>query len=122
MMVSGGTTKDSLSKTKVDPFEVCGLKVKDNSVLCVQCRKWIYGRYAGVKRVTTKCSRNFGSRRHERNIGEAVEQEEALCDGVEAVREFACVGHRVSVVGGCEAAVPGAVLKSSVERPIFRIW
>ena len=56
-----------------------------NSVLCVQCGKWIHGRCARVKMVTAKCSRNFTCRRCEGNIGEAVEQEDKLCDEVETV-------------------------------------
>ena len=47
----------------------------------------------------------FTCRKCEGNIGEAVEQEEKLCHEVEAVREFTYLGDRVSVGGGCEAAV-----------------
>ena len=36
-----GITKDGMSKSKVDPCGVCSLRVKANSVLCVQCGKWI---------------------------------------------------------------------------------
>ena len=54
VMVSCGITKDGLSKSKVDPFGVCGLRVKANSVLCLRCGKWIHGRCAGVKMVTPK--------------------------------------------------------------------
>ena len=50
--VSSSVTKDGLSKNNVDPCGVCSLIVKANSVLCVQCDKWIHGRYAGVKKVT----------------------------------------------------------------------
>ena len=52
LMVSGGITKDGMSKSKVDPCGVCSLRAKANSVLCLQCDKWIHGRCAGVKRVT----------------------------------------------------------------------
>ena len=52
VMVSGGTTKDGMPKSKADPCGVWGLKVKANSVLCLQCGKWIQGRYAGMKRLT----------------------------------------------------------------------
>ena len=52
--VSGGITKDGMSKCKVDLCVVCSLKVKANSVLCLQCGKWIYGRCVGVKRLTPK--------------------------------------------------------------------
>ena len=52
----------------------------------------------------------FSCRKCEGNIGEAVEQEVKLCDEVETVREFACRGDRVSVGGGCEAAVTGRTI------------
>ena len=58
-----------------------------------------------MKRVTTKFYRNFAFRKCEGNIGEAVEQEEKLCDEVETVREFTYLGDRVSAGGGCEAVV-----------------
>ena len=45
-----GITKDGISKNKIDPCEVCSLRVKANSVLCLQCDKWIHGRCAVVKR------------------------------------------------------------------------
>ena len=42
VMVSGGFTKDGLSKSKVDPCGVCSLKVKANLALCLQCGRWIH--------------------------------------------------------------------------------
>ena len=101
VMVSSGMTKDGMSKSKVDPCEVCSLRVNTNAVLCVQCCKWIHGRRAGVKRVTP----NFTCRNFEGNIGEPVKQEETLCDEMETVREFTYLGDKVSAGGGCEAAV-----------------
>ena len=59
----------------------------------------------GVKWVTPKFSKNFTCKKCEWNIGEAVEQEEKLCDEVETVREFMYLGDRVSAGRGCEAAV-----------------
>ena len=53
-MVSGGITKDGMSKSMVDPCGVCNLRVMANSILCFLCGKWIYGRCAGVKMVTPK--------------------------------------------------------------------
>ena len=76
-MVSDSITKDGKSKSKVDPCGVCSLRVKVNSVLCVQCSKWIHGRCAGVKRVTPKFSSIFACRKCG-YIVEAVEQEEKL--------------------------------------------
>ena len=105
IMVFGGITKDGMSKSKVDPCGDCSLRVKDNSVLCLQCGKWIHGRFAEMKWVTPKFSRDCACGKCERNIGEAVEQEEKLCDEVETVREFTYLGDRVSASRGCEAAV-----------------
>ena len=51
VMVSGGITKDGMSKSKVDPCGVCSLSVKANSVLCLHCCKWIHGRCAVMNRV-----------------------------------------------------------------------
>ena len=76
--VNGSITNDGLSKSEFDPCGVCSLRVKDNSVLCAQCGKWIYGTCAGVKRLTYKFSMNFASRKCYGNIGDAVEQEEML--------------------------------------------
>ena len=45
--------------SKIDPCGICGKRVMANSVLCVKCRKWIYGRCAKVKRVTLRLGRDF---------------------------------------------------------------
>ena len=83
VMVSGGITEDGMSKSKVDQCWVCSMRVKANSVLYLQCGKLIHSRCAGVKMVTPRFSRNFTCRKYAGNIGEAVEQEEKLCDEVE---------------------------------------
>ena len=54
VMVCGGITKGGMSKSKVDPYGICILRMKANSVLCVQCGKWIHGRCAGMKRFSPK--------------------------------------------------------------------
>ena len=77
VMVSGGITKDGISKNKVDQCGVCSLRVKAKSALCVQCGKWFHGRDGEVKSVTPMFSRNVDYRKCEGNIGEAVEQEES---------------------------------------------
>ena len=86
VMVSSGITKDGLSKSKIDPCGVFSLRVKANSVLCVQCGKWIHGKCARVKMVTARFSRNVACRRCLGDIGKAVEQEDKLCDEVKTVR------------------------------------
>ena len=48
VMVSGGITKDGMSKSKVDPSGAFSLKVKANTALCLLCGKWMHGRCAGV--------------------------------------------------------------------------
>ena len=105
VMVSGGITKDGMSKSNAYPCWVCSLRVKANSVLCVQCNKWIHSKWTGVKSVTNKFPGNLTCRQCEWNIGEAVEQEEKLCDEVEKVREFTHHGDRVKDAGRCEAVV-----------------
>ena len=92
MMVSGGITKDGLSKNKVYPCGVCSLRVKANSVLCLKSGKWFQGRCTGMIRVTPQYSRSFTYRECDGNIPEAVEQEVKLCDEVEIVREFTYPG------------------------------
>ena len=72
-----------MHKSKADPCGVCSLRVKANSALCLQCGKRIHGRCAGVKRDNPKSSRNLTCIKCEGNIGEAVEQEETICNKVE---------------------------------------
>ena len=57
VVVSGAEGEVTVSK--IDPCGICGKRVMANSVLCVKCRKWIYGRCAKVKRVTLRLGRDF---------------------------------------------------------------
>ena len=43
--VSSGITKDGMCKCTVNPCGICSLRVNDNTALCVQCGKWINGRW-----------------------------------------------------------------------------
>ena len=104
-MFSGSITKDDMLKSKVDLCDVCSLRVKVNSVLCVQLGKWNHKRCAGMKRVTPKFSRYLACIKCEGNIGEALEKEEKLCDEVETVRKLTYIGYRENAGGGREAAV-----------------
>ena len=96
---------DGLSKCKVDPFGVCSLRAKADSVLSVQCGKWNHAGCSLGKWVTAKFSRNFACIKCEGSIGEAVEHEENLCDKVETIQESTYLIDSVSAGGGCEAAV-----------------
>ena len=53
----------------------------------------------------SKVFKKFFILKCEGNIGEAVEQEEKLCDDVDTAGEFAYLGDRVSAGGVCETAV-----------------
>ena len=55
-MFSGGIPNNGNSKSKVDPHGFCGLRVKANIVLCLQCFNWIHSRCARVKRLTPEFS------------------------------------------------------------------
>ena len=48
-----------------------------------------------MKRVTATSSRNVACRQCVGNIGEAVEQDETLCNYMKTVREFTYLGDRV---------------------------
>ena len=54
-VISNSITLDGMSKRKDDPCGVSSWRVKANSVLCVQCGKWIHGRCAGVKTAYSQC-------------------------------------------------------------------
>ena len=106
-MVTCGIAKNGLSKSKVDSCGVCCLIVMVNSVLCLQCDRWIHGRCAGVKWVTAK----FLQILHTENVKGIFERQcnkENLCDEWNP-REFTYLSNRVSAGGGCEAAVTGRI-------------
>ena len=64
----------------------------------------------------SKLKRNFAVRKCEWNIGEAEEQEEKLCDEVETVRKFTYHGDRLSIGGGCEAAVTARTICGLIDK------
>ena len=57
VMVSG--LKDEVLKSKVDPCAKCGKRVVANSVMCTKCCKWVHGRCAKMKRVTSTLAKGF---------------------------------------------------------------
>ena len=67
VMAIGAITKDDLSKSKVYPCGISGLSVKANSVLYVQCGKWIHIGCVGVENVTPKSSINYSYRKCEQS-------------------------------------------------------
>ena len=77
-----------VSVSKVDPCGICGKRVMANSVLCVECEKWIHERCTKVKRVTPRWERNFVCGRCKKVDDGLVEPVEELCEEVETVRGF----------------------------------
>ena len=54
MMISGGITKDGMSKSEVHKGGLCGMMENAKSIQSVQCGKWINSRCAGVKKMKKK--------------------------------------------------------------------
>ena len=59
VMVSGSITNDGFSMSGVEHCVVFSFSIKAISVLCVQCGRWIHGRYTGVRKLIPMLSRNF---------------------------------------------------------------
>ena len=57
VIVSG--SKSEVLKSKVDPCAKCGKRVMANSVMCTKCCKWVHGRCAKMKRVTSTLAKCF---------------------------------------------------------------
>ena len=55
VMVSGS----KVLKSKVDPCAKCGKRVMTNSVMCTKCGKWVHGKCAKMKRVTSTLAKGF---------------------------------------------------------------
>ena len=93
-----------VSVNKKDPWGIRGKLVMANSMLYVKYGKWIKGRCAKVKRVTSKLGRDFGCERCKKQGDELVELEE-LFKEVETVKCFCYLGDRVNASGGYQTAV-----------------
>ena len=51
--------KEEILKGKVDPRAKCGKRAMKNSVLCTKCGKWVHGRCAKMKKVTSTLAKSF---------------------------------------------------------------
>ena len=78
VMFSSDITKDGLSKSTVDQCGICSLRVMANWVLCVHVVSW-------CTEDVSEWKWWLACRYCEGNIGEAVEQEEKLCNEVELI-------------------------------------
>ena len=103
MMTSG--SEGEVLKSKIDPCGVYGNRVMLNSVLCKKCGKWIHGRCAKMKRVTTSLAQGFVCVMCRKIAEGRVKPVEELCDGVESVNRFCYLGDRLNASDRCEVAV-----------------
>ena len=67
---------------------------------CVaHCNKWTHGSCTELKKITSSSSRLFICRRY-KDFGEWKEKPvEVLCDKIENVKGFCCLGDRLNVSG-----------------------
>ena len=92
-------------KSKVDPCAKCGKRVKENSVMCTKCGKWVHGRCAKTKRVTSTLAKGFVCGLCVYTKKGIVEQGEelSLFDQVDFVNSFCYLADRLNAIGGSEA-------------------
>ena len=102
-MVSG--MKEETFDSKIDPCGVCGTRVISNSMLCTACGKWVHARCADKKKVSVYLNRNFVCKKCRSVVKNFKGSDEKLCDGVETVSKFTCLGDRLNATGECETAV-----------------
>ena len=104
-MVSG--SKGEVLKSKVDPCAKCGKRVMANSVMCTKCGKWVHGRCAKKKRVTSTLAKGFVCKLCVDTKEGIVEpgEEISFFDQVDFVKSFWYLGGRLSASSGSEASV-----------------
>ena len=104
LMVSG--MEEEAFDSNIDPYGVCGTRVKSNSVLCTACCKWVYARCMDKKKVLVYVNKNFVCKKC-RSVVKNFKgsTDEKLCDGVETVSKFTYLGDRLNATGGCKTAV-----------------
>ena len=57
VVVSG--SKGEILKSKVDQCAKCRRRMMENLVMCTKCCKWVHGRRAKIKRVTSTLAKSF---------------------------------------------------------------
>ena len=104
VMVSG--SKGEVLKSKVDSCAKYGKRVMTNLVMCTKCGKWVHGRCAKIKRVTSTPAKGFACKLCVYTKKRTVEPGEELsffCQ-VDFVKNFCYLGVRLNTNGGSEAA------------------
>ena len=102
-----GGSKGEVLKSKVDPCAKYGKRVMANSVMCTKCGKWVHGRCAKMKRVTSTLAKGFVNELCVDTKEGIVEPSEELSffHQVDFVKSFCYLGGRLNASGGSEAAV-----------------
>ena len=105
VMVSG--SKGGILKSKPDPCAKCGKTVMANSVMWTKCGKWVHGRCAKMKRVTSTLAKGFVCILCVDTKKGIVEpgKEISFFDQVDFIKGFCYFGDRLNAGGGSEAAV-----------------
>ena len=104
VMVSG--SKGEILKSKFDPCAKCGKRVMANSMMCTKCSKWVLGRCAKMKRMTSTLAKGFVCELCVDTKERIVEpDEEIFFEQVDFVKSFCYLGYRSNASGGSKSAV-----------------
>ena len=78
-----------------------------NSMMCTKCGKWVHGRCAKMKRVTSTVAKGFVCGLRINTMEGIVEPDEEISffDQVDYVKSFGYLRDRLNASGGSEAAV-----------------
>ena len=109
----------SEAKTKevsqIDPCSVCGLRVKSNSILCLECNKWVHKRCSGIKgsllkqKDSFRCRKCLGQVQDDSYEIEKVKDVTVGADRIEAVDRFCYLGDMIDGKGDADAAVTARI-------------
>ena len=104
VMVCG--SEGEVTRSRIDPCGTYGKRVTVNSVLCTKCDQWIHGKCSKLKKVTLIAAKFFVSSKCEKaKNGPEEVQQEIMCNEMEVVKRFCCLGDRLDASEECEAAV-----------------
>ena len=105
VMMSG--LKGEVLESKVDLYAKCGKRVMASSAMCTKCGKWVHGRCAKLKRVTSTLAKGFVCELCVYTKEGIMEPGEELSflDQIDFVNSFCYLGNRLNTSGGSEAAV-----------------
>ena len=105
LKVTGTDTSNKVAR--IDPCGVCSMRVKQNSILCTTCNKWVHKRCSGVKGKLC-IAKNFKCFACEHStVNMNYPDERIIVDGeeIERVKEFVYLGDVLEENGSAIAAV-----------------